>query len=86
MGREQEITEIGSALASSRLVTLLGPGGVGKTRLAIEICKRLAGAFADGEWFLDLTGVSLVIRAMEPVRVGRDIRRVQLAGWETNAS
>jgi predicted ATPase/DNA-binding SARP family transcriptional activator/Tfp pilus assembly protein PilF len=58
VGREQELTEIAGLLASHRLVTLLGPGGMGKTRLAIQVARRLVGNYPDGAWFVDLTGLS----------------------------
>ncbi|HYP59093.1 MAG TPA: LuxR C-terminal-related transcriptional regulator [Thermomicrobiales bacterium] len=56
IGREREQAEITGLLQSPgiRLVTLTGPGGVGKTRLAIEIARAAAGSFADGAWFVDL--------------------------------
>ncbi|MFZ2174224.1 MAG: BTAD domain-containing putative transcriptional regulator [Rhodococcus sp. (in: high G+C Gram-positive bacteria)] len=67
VAREYEIGTVGAALANSPLVTLVGPGGVGKTRLAIEVCRRL-GSTADGPWMVDFTPVesnSLVITAIE---------------------
>jgi predicted ATPase/DNA-binding CsgD family transcriptional regulator len=56
VGREQELREIAALLTSGdvRLLTLIGPGGVGKTRLAIEAASRLAHTFPDGVWFVDL--------------------------------
>lgn len=58
-GREAELAMLRDLLASreSRLVTLLGPGGVGKTRLAIEIARRLGDAFPDGVMFVGLASV-----------------------------
>ena len=55
VGREATLAEIERRIDSSRLVTLIGPGGVGKTRLATEICERLAGRFQDGAVFCDLS-------------------------------
>src|SRR5207253_7401887 len=50
-GREQDVATVGRLLSGSRLVTLTGPGGMGKTRLAIEAARAHAGAFADGTFF-----------------------------------
>ena len=58
VGREDEITEITALLSSARLVSLASFGGVGKTRLAIEVAARLRGRFADGVWFVDLVPIS----------------------------
>ena len=48
VGRAQATAEIAAQLAEGRLVTLTGPGGAGKTRLATEVARRVAGRFADG--------------------------------------
>jgi predicted ATPase/transcriptional regulator with XRE-family HTH domain len=57
IGREAEVAAIWARLASrdERLVTVTGPGGSGKTRLAIEVAVRVAGQFADGVVFVDLS-------------------------------
>jgi len=54
IGREQELKDVTELLSKSRLVTLTGSGGVGKTRLSIEAALEVAGRFPDGIWFLDL--------------------------------
>jgi len=55
VGREQEITELADLVARRRgVVTLTGPGGIGKTRLALAVAARLDDQFADGIWFVDL--------------------------------
>jgi AAA domain len=56
VGREDEIQQIGGLLEheGARLVTLTGPGGTGKTRLALAVASDLLGAFPDGVWFVDL--------------------------------
>nr|WP_255456920.1 MULTISPECIES: LuxR C-terminal-related transcriptional regulator [unclassified Mycolicibacterium] len=54
VGRRQEVEQIKRHLATSRLVTLTGVGGVGKTRLARSVANRLARQFGDGVWFVDL--------------------------------
>ena len=54
LGREQEIKDVEDLLADSRLVTLVGPGGSGKTRLATKIGRQLLERFPDGVWFVEL--------------------------------
>ncbi|MGD1110210.1 MAG: adenylate/guanylate cyclase domain-containing protein [Mycobacterium sp.] len=58
IGRESEVTEIQAAVKAHRLVTLTGVGGVGKTRLALEVAVRLADEFPDGVWFFELAAVA----------------------------
>ena len=57
VGREREIAELRQLTAGSRLVTLLGPGGTGKTRLAVEVATGLVDQFADGVVFVPLASV-----------------------------
>jgi hypothetical protein len=54
VGRDTEVSQVLKNLGSTRLVTLTGPGGVGKTRLAAEVSGRLAG----GAWFVELAPVT----------------------------
>src|SRR5215472_8751482 len=54
IGRERERAQVAAALAASRLVTLTGPGGTGKTRLALQAAVDASGGFADGVAFVDL--------------------------------
>ena len=54
IGRDAEVSAIKTLLSSARLVTLLGAGGVGKTRCALGVAAELLDAFADGVWFVDL--------------------------------
>ena len=56
IGREREATRLGAVLrrGEARLVTLTGPGGVGKTRLALEVARNVAGNFPDGAFFVEL--------------------------------
>jgi predicted ATPase len=53
IGRRAELDEIGELVRGSRLVTLTGVGGVGKTRLATEVARAATEAFDDGVWFVD---------------------------------
>ena len=58
IGRESEAGEVQAAVKAHRLVTLTGVGGVGKTRLAVEVAARLADEFPDGVWFFELAAVT----------------------------
>lgn len=58
IGREPEVAEVQAAVKAHRLVTLTGVGGVGKTRLALEVAARLADEFPDGVWFFELAAVT----------------------------
>ena len=58
IGRTKDLDRISIGLARSRLLTLVGPGGIGKTRLALAWAQAHGHAFTDGAWFLDLTSVS----------------------------
>ena len=57
IGRESELADVWSALKAHRLVTLTGVGGVGKTRLALEVAARSAPDFPDGVWVIELAAV-----------------------------
>jgi predicted ATPase/DNA-binding CsgD family transcriptional regulator len=64
VGRVRERAELGEAVRTHRQVTAVGPGGVGKTRLALAVAAEVAGDFADGVWFVDLVPIT------DPGRVG----------------
>lgn len=55
IGRERAIVELGALLASERLVTVTGPGGIGKTQAALETARVCAHTFPDGVWLFDFT-------------------------------
>jgi predicted ATPase/DNA-binding SARP family transcriptional activator len=63
IGREDLVSEVRAALEQHRLVTLTGTGGVGKTRLAVEVAARVVDAFADGVWMVELSAFE---RGAEP--------------------
>jgi non-specific serine/threonine protein kinase len=57
VGRAEAMREIAGLLKEHRLVTVTGPGGVGKTRLAVQVARAVAGRFADGAWLAELAPV-----------------------------
>ena len=58
VGRDAQLTQLRELLTQNRVVTLTGAGGVGKTRLAIQIAGQLAGDFGDGVWYVDLAPIT----------------------------
>ncbi|WP_416069935.1 ATP-binding protein [Streptomyces sp. ME01-18a] len=58
IGREDDLARIDTLLATGRLVTVLGPRGAGKTRLAVEAARRHRQAYRDGAWLIDLAHVT----------------------------
>jgi len=67
VGREREVVEVKRTLAMTRVLTLTGPGGSGKTRLALEVAAELVGAYPDGVWLVDLAPL------LEPGLVARQV-------------
>ena len=57
IGRDHEIMAVRQLLASQRLVTLTGPGGSGKTRLALRVAEELSGEFEHGIWLVELASI-----------------------------
>ena len=58
IGRESDVGDVQAAVKAHRLVTLTGVGGVGKTRLALEVAGRLVDEFPDGVWLFELAAVT----------------------------
>ena len=58
VGRQSEFEQLSESVRTCRLVTLVGPGGVGKTRLAVEVAASLCKEHRDGAWLIDLAGVT----------------------------
>ncbi len=63
VGRTRELGELSSLVATRRLITLVGPGGAGKTRLALEVGEQARTDFADGVWFIEFA----------PLKSGSDV-------------
>ena len=59
VGRAGAVRDVAGLLEEYRLVTVTGPGGVGKTRLAGEVARQVAGRFADGVWLVELDRVQV---------------------------
>ena len=57
LGREAQIAAVGEALSTHRLVTLVGVGGVGKTRLAVHAAAAVLGEYRDGAWLVELAPI-----------------------------
>jgi predicted ATPase/DNA-binding CsgD family transcriptional regulator len=97
VGRADDLARAGSLLMSSRLITLTGSGGTGKTRLAIEIARRHESSFAGGVWFIDfatvrderlvLNEIATVLGVAEPERDGSLLEALvrELQGRDTLA-
>jgi non-specific serine/threonine protein kinase len=76
VGRAQVVDEIAGQLGEYRLVTVTGPGGSGKTRLAGEVAKRVAGRFADGVWLAELAAVRDPAQVAAEVAAALEIREL----------
>jgi DNA-binding SARP family transcriptional activator len=73
VGRERELSELRQLLSRARVITLTGAGGVGKTRLVLQLAARMLGGWGDGPWFVDLaplTDATLVAAQLAGVLCG----------------
>jgi predicted ATPase len=83
LGRRAELAELLELAAANRLLTLTGPGGSGKTRLALEIAARLSDDYLDGAWWVPLAAITdpgLVLPTIAHSLGARDELRDHLAG------
>src|SRR6202043_4273935 len=80
IGRRREIAEVRKKLTEARLVSLVGPGGVGKTRLAIRIATDLGRGFRDGAWMVELADVRDSALVSNAVMAALDLRDQSAAG------
>ena len=58
IGRDEVISRVSAQLAHHRLITLVGPAGVGKTSVAVAAAEGLTDGYEHGVWFVDLTAIS----------------------------
>jgi predicted ATPase/class 3 adenylate cyclase len=91
VGRRADLDQLAQLFAQNRLITLVGPGGTGKTSLATEFARSIASDFVDGAWFVDLaplTDAALVVPTLartlglteQPHRPTIDVLKDHLAG------
>lgn len=71
IARDAELSDLGRLLDVARLVTVTGPGGVGKTSLAVELARQVAPSFPDGAWLVPLDAVA--DPAMVPAAIARTL-------------
>jgi predicted ATPase/class 3 adenylate cyclase len=69
IGRETQLADVRGLIGKDRLVTLTGAGGIGKTRLAVEVATQIAAEFGDGVWYVDLAPIT--DPALVPVTAAR---------------
>jgi predicted ATPase/class 3 adenylate cyclase/DNA-binding CsgD family transcriptional regulator len=84
VGRDVVLTQLRELLAQNRVVTLTGAGGVGKTRLAIQVAAGMAGEFSDGVWYVDLAPIT--DPELVPVTVARALGLPDQPGRSTMES
>jgi predicted ATPase/DNA-binding CsgD family transcriptional regulator len=80
VGRRAELGRVRAALGGARLVTLTGPGGIGKTRLAVQAAAEVRRRFRDGAWMVELAGLG------DPALLAPEVARAfglldQSSGW-----
>jgi predicted ATPase/transcriptional regulator with XRE-family HTH domain len=75
IGRDETVREIGAFVSAHRLVTLVGIGGIGKTRLALRVAENVGAAWRDGVWLVELADL------VRPARVAEAVARVLGMEW-----
>ena len=77
LGREEDLSAVIDLLERHRVVTLTGPGGIGKTRTAIEVCRRLASRFLDGVAFIPLAAVTDASDVVPAIAEALDVKEAE---------
>lgn len=75
IGRERALADLVSRASDTQLLTLTGVGGCGKTRLALELGRRLIDTFDDGVWFVELSGVAEAALIEQSIASALDLRQ-----------
>lgn len=75
VGREREMAEVRRLLASTRLLTLTGMGGTGKTRLSLQVAAEVLDGFPDGVWLVEFANISEASLVVETVAAALDLRQ-----------
>ncbi len=87
IGRERELTEAGKLLSSTRLLTFIGPGGTGKTRLSLQVAAEQSSEFKDGVWLIELAPIAdptYIVSAMASTFNLREIQGIPLMDTVTD--
>ncbi|HET9909753.1 MAG TPA: adenylate/guanylate cyclase domain-containing protein [Anaerolineales bacterium] len=77
IGRERELSEANDRLPNARLLTLVGPGGTGKTRLSLRVAEEQLPHFKDGVWFVELASISDPANIIPAISAVFELREVQ---------
>ena len=85
IGRSLDLEGIASSIHANRLVTIVGPGGVGKTRLAVEVGRTLVGDFRDGVWLVDFAAISDSTTVTNAISTALNVRSESGPGATTGA-
>ncbi|MBV8688903.1 MAG: tetratricopeptide repeat protein, partial [Candidatus Eremiobacteraeota bacterium] len=87
VGRERELRELDDALRATRLLTLTGPGGIGKTRLALEVGSHALDRFSNGVWFIDLSAIHEGARIPERIAAALSLQeQADRSHWDVALS
>ena len=62
VGRDREVADLAELLGTHRLVTLVGSGGIGKTRTSLQVAANLLDGSGNGVWFIELAPLSTTLR------------------------